>query len=72
VRLEYVDWNVGHFRETGTDIGDEVWGIVPGISFRPGPLTVFRLNYRHQRQRDLFGNAPAITGGFQIGLSSYF
>ena len=71
-RLEYVDWNVGHFRETGTVIGDDVWAVVPAISLRPSPETVIRLNYRYMRERDLLGNPPAITGGFQFGVASYF
>jgi hypothetical protein len=33
---------------------------------------VIRLNYRHQRERDLLGNPPSITGGFQFGVASYF
>ncbi len=72
MRLEHVDRNVGTFRETGTSIGDEVWAIVPAISFRPSPQTVIRLNYRHMRERDLLGNAPSITGGVQFGVASYF
>lgn len=72
VRLEYVDHNVGRFRETGGDIGDEVFAIVPAISFRPASGTVFRLNYRHMRERDLLGNPPSLTGGFQFGFASYF
>jgi hypothetical protein len=72
VRLESMDRNVGTFRETGGDIGDEVVAIVPAISFRPGPETVIRLNYRHMRERDLLGNPPSITGGFQFGVASYF
>jgi len=71
-RFEYVDWNVGNFRETGAHIGDDLWSIMPAISFRPTSQTVLRLNYRHQRQRDILGNIPAITGGFSFGLSSYF
>ena len=27
-RLEYVDWNVGRFRETGEKIGDQTWSIM--------------------------------------------
>ncbi|MBL4708200.1 MAG: hypothetical protein JKY48_07155, partial [Flavobacteriales bacterium] len=50
-RLEYVDWNVGTFKETGDNIGEELWSIMPAISFRPSPQTVFRLNYRIQRQK---------------------
>lgn len=75
-RLEYVDWNVGKFRETNGNIGDDVWSIMGGISFRPTEQTVLRLNYRHQRTRDLFGNSlgtpPARVGGFSLGLSTYF
>ncbi len=71
-RFELVDWNVGAFHETGGRIGDEVWAITPGLSFRPSPETVIRLNYRHMRQRDVLGNPPAITGGFQFGVAGYF
>jgi hypothetical protein len=71
-RLEYVDWNVGKFNETGGYIGDELWSVMPAISFRPTPQTVFRLNYRIQRQTDILNNQPAKTGGFSFGISSYF
>ena len=71
-RFEYVDFNVGDFRETGGNISDELWSILPALSFRPSPQTVLRLNYRHLRQRDIFGNPPARTGGFSFGISSYF
>ena len=71
-RFEYVDWNIGTFKETGDNIGEDLWSIMPAISFRPTSQTVFRLNYRHQRQRDILGNAPALTGGFSFGISTYF
>lgn len=71
-RLEYVDWNVGKFTETGESIGDALWAVVPGVSFRPTAQTVFRVNYRHMRQTDILGNPPALTGGIQFGLASYF
>ncbi len=71
-RLEYVDWNVGKFRETGGNIADDLWSIMPAVSFRPTAQTVFRLNYRYQQQRDILGNPPAKTGGFIFGVSSYF
>jgi hypothetical protein len=71
-RLEYVDWNVGSFIETGENISDDLWSIMPAISFRPTAQTVFRLNYRYQQQQDLLGNPPAITGGFSVGISTYF
>ncbi len=72
IRLEYVDWNVGKFNETGGNISDDIWNIMPAVSFRPTPQTVLRLNYRHSRQRDLLGNPPSVTGGFIFGISTYF
>jgi hypothetical protein len=71
-RLEYVDWNVGKFTSTGDNIGEDLWSIMPAISFRPGAQTVFRLNYRYQQQKDILGNPPARTGGFIFGISTYF
>ena len=71
-RLEYVDWNVGTFKETNGTIGDELWAIVPAISFRPVAETVFRLNYRFMKQKDILGNPPANIRGLQFGVSSYF
>ncbi len=71
-RLEFVDWNVGTFNETGENIGDELWSIMPAISFRPTPQTVFRLNYRIQREIDILNNDPTKTSGFSFGISSYF
>ncbi len=72
VRLEYVDWNKGHFRSTGEKISDHFYSVVPAISWRPTPQTVFRINYRYNWQVDLLGNPPSKLAGFQIGLSTYF
>ncbi|OSZ77176.1 hypothetical protein CAP36_12235 [Chitinophagaceae bacterium IBVUCB2] len=71
-RIEYVDWNVGKFTSTGTNIGENIWSVMPAISFRPTAQTVLRLNYRHQQQKDILGNPPAKTGGFSFGISTYF
>jgi len=71
-RLEYVDWNVGSFRETGENISDDIWAIVPAVSFRPTAQTVIRLNYRMMKQQDILGNPPAAIAGIQFGVSSYF
>ena len=71
-RLEYLDWNVGTFNETGDDIGEFLWAVVPGVSFRPSPETVLRLNYRLMRQTDLLGNPPVHIAGIQFGVASYF
>jgi len=46
-RLDYADWNVGTFNETGTDIGDDLFAITPAISLRPSTQSVIRLNYRY-------------------------
>ncbi len=71
-RLEYVDWNVGNFNETGGNIAENIVSISPAISFRTSLQTVFRLNFKRSLQTDLFGNPPSLLGGFQFGLSSYF
>ncbi|MBN4085055.1 hypothetical protein JYT89_01800 [Flavobacteriaceae bacterium AH-315-B10] len=71
-RLDYVDWNVGTFNETGTDIGDNLWAITPAISFRPSAQTVFRLNYRYQWQKDILNNPAAKTASWLFGFSTYF
>ena len=71
-RVEYVDYNVGSFTSTGGNIGDHVTGLVGGLSFRPSPGSVFRLNYRRQWHRDFAGN-PTIRGaGIQLGFATYF
>ena len=72
LRVEYVDWNVGTFQETGGNIAENLWAVVPGVSFRPTPQTVFRINYRRQWQKDLLGNPPSNTVAIQVGISSYF
>ena len=71
-RLEYVDWNKGTFTSTGGNIAEDLWSIMPAISFRPSAQTVLRFNYRYQSKRDLLGNPPAKTGGFSFGISTYF
>lgn len=72
VRLQYVDWNIGTFKETGGNIADNVFAVVPAISFRFSSQTVLRLNYGYQWHTDIFGNPPARTGTLQFGISSYF
>ena len=76
VRGEYVDWNVGRFAATGTRMYNDLWSIMPAISFRPTPQTVIRFNYRHEVSRDitgdLIGASIGTTAGFTLGLSTYF
>jgi len=71
-RTEYVDYNVGTFNETQTNIADHLVAIVPGISFRPSQQTVIRFNYRYHWQTDLLGNPASRTAGIQFGFSTYF
>jgi hypothetical protein len=72
LRLEYVDWNKGKFQSTGGNISDELFSVVPAISWRPSAQTVLRLNYRYNWQKDILGNPPAKLAGFQFGFSTYF
>jgi hypothetical protein len=76
VRGEYVDWNVGKFTSTGLRMYNDLWSIMPGISFRPTPQTVLRFNYRNQMQRDITGNTIGATigktAGLNFGISTYF
>lgn len=72
VRADYVDWNVGTFNETGDAIGDEMWAITAGVSFRPVAQTVLRINARTGRSTDLLGNPPARSGGILVGFATYF
>jgi hypothetical protein len=72
LRLEYVDWNKGKFTSTGGNISDDLFAIVPAISWRPMSQTVIRVNYRRHWQHDLLGNPPVKTAGFQVGFSTYF
>ena len=72
LRVERVDYNVGTFASTGASIGDEVTALVPAISFRPTPGTVFGANYRYHWIKDFGGNDPARMAGFQLGFATYF
>jgi len=76
VRGEYVDWNDGVFAATGEKMYNDLWSIMPGISLRPTPQTVIRLNYRRQTQNDITGNKVGATIGptaaVSFGISTYF
>lgn len=72
IRAEYVDWNVGTFNETGGNIADDIFTIVPGLSLRLTTQTVIRFNYRYEWRHDLLGNPSVRTAVLQFGVSSYF
>lgn len=72
LRLDYADWNVGTFNESGTNIGEDVFAITPAISLRPSSQTVFRINYRYQWDTDLLDNPAAKTASWLMGFSTYF
>lgn len=71
-RYDYVDWNVGKFNETGTNIGDHLNAVTPSVSFRPTAQTVFRINYRYQWQTDILNNPAAQKATWLFGFSTYF
>lgn len=71
-RLDYVDWNVGTFTQTNSNIGDHLWAISPAISFRPSRQTVFRANYRYQWQTDILNNPASRKASWLFGFSTYF
>lgn len=71
-RIDYVDWNVGRFTQTNTDIGDDIIAITPSLSFRPSSQTVIRLNYRYQWQKDILNNPAALKAAWLFGFSTYF
>ena len=72
LRIEAVDYNRGTFESTGEPIRDDVVAVVPTVSFRPTPGTVFRANYRYHWIRDFPGNDAARLAGFQLGFATYF
>lgn len=71
-RFDYVDWNVGKFKETNTRIGDQIMAITPGVSFRPTSKTVFRVNYRYEWQKDIINNPAEMAATWYMGFSTYF
>lgn len=72
MRLDYLDWNIGTFKESNTNIGDERLSITPAISFRPTKQTVIRLNYKYSWDTDILDNPAAKTGALMFGFSTYF
>jgi hypothetical protein len=72
VRLDYADYNLGKFKETGDNISEHTKGITVGLSLRPTPQTVFRANYFYQWTKDILGNPFSKTAGIQVGISTYF
>lgn len=72
LRIEYVDFNKGSFQSTKGNISDHIFSIVPSLSFRPTPETVFRINYHRNWRTDLLGNPASRSAAIQFGISSYF
>lgn len=73
LRAEYVDWNRGYMKDfPETKKGEDMWSIMPGISFRPGPRTVVRFAYRFREDTDFLNNPAEKAGGFTLGFSTYF
>ncbi|MGI9542106.1 MAG: hypothetical protein ACR2MX_02540, partial [Cyclobacteriaceae bacterium] len=71
-RIEYVDYNLGTFEETGRNIFDQIIAITPGLTLRLSTNTVLKTNFRYLWERDVLGNPTSKTAGFQFGFASYF
>lgn len=71
-RFDYVDWNIGTFNESNTNIGDQRISITPAISFRPSSQTVLRLNYWYSWDTDIFFNEKSRSASIMFGFSTYF
>lgn len=71
-RFEYVDYNVGTFTSTNQKIGEDILAMVFGLSYSPRPGTLIKANYRRHLTSDILGNPPALLGGFQFGVATYF
>lgn len=71
-RFDYVDWNIGEFKESKSNIGEEILSITPAVSFRPTSQTVFRFNYRYNFSTDILNNTPARGVAYLLGFSTYF
>jgi hypothetical protein len=72
LRLEHVDLNAGTFASTGLGIGEDVTALVPTLSLRTTPDTVFRANYRYEWATDFPGNDATRRAGIQVGFATYF
>lgn len=72
IRLDYVDWNVAKFEQTGNNVGDEYFSITPALSLRPDQNTVIKFNYSYSWIIDFLGNEPTKVTSIIIGISSYF
>lgn len=72
LRLEYVDFNIGTFGETGGNIADDVTAFTGGIALRPSAETVIKANYRYLITQDLLGNPPSHTSELEFGIATYF
>lgn len=71
-RTDYVDFNIGKFIQTNTNIGDNLIAVTPSVSFRPSSQTVIRFNYRYQWEKDILNNPAAKTATVYFGFSTYF
>jgi hypothetical protein len=72
LRAERIDYNIGKFLVTDSNIGDEVTALSLGIGLRPVPGTIIRANYRYHWIHDNLDNPAIHLGGIQVGVASYF
>lgn len=70
-RYESVDYNIGDFEQTNTNIFDQVHGIKTGFGLQLGEKTTLKANYTYMINHDILGNKLK-TGGIQTGFATYF
>ena len=70
-RLENVDLNVGSFKSTGKNIGNEISRISLSTSFRPVDSSVIKISYQYNWLQDFTDNSIR-RAGIQLGIATYF
>jgi len=72
LRFDHIDYNVGRFNSTGTELGDDATAATVSFSLRPTPSTVIMFNFRRQWQHDVLGNEATHAATYALGIASYF
>jgi len=71
LRVEYFDLNDNLIGD-GEVAGEQGSRISLGLGLRPVPGTLIRANYMWAQQNDILSNPMIRSGGYQIGVASYF
>jgi len=72
LRFDHIDYNVGKFNSTSSNVGDDATAATLSLSLRPTPSTVIMFNFRRQWQHDVLNNEATHTATYALGFASYF